>query len=83
MFGLKHCIYYDCVMNGSNHLEESKRRSRLLCPVCLRKMTDSTGWDVLERENVRMNFIAAVFRMLGCEWFIYIFSLLLNICFGV
>eukprot|EP00826_Nyctotherus_ovalis_P035599 TRINITY_DN3069_c0_g8_i1.p1 TRINITY_DN3069_c0_g8~~TRINITY_DN3069_c0_g8_i1.p1 ORF type:complete len:272 (+),score=36.04 TRINITY_DN3069_c0_g8_i1:73-888(+) len=25
MFGLMHCIYYACIMNGANHLEESDR----------------------------------------------------------
>ena len=23
MFGLRHCIYFKCVLNGSNHLKES------------------------------------------------------------
>lgn len=22
MFGIRHCIYYECGMNGSNHIEE-------------------------------------------------------------
>jgi len=26
MFGLAHCVHYECLMNGSNHLEESDRR---------------------------------------------------------
>lgn len=38
MFGLKHCIWMQCLMNGSNHLEESDRRPPHLCPVCLRKL---------------------------------------------
>jgi len=33
MFGLTHCLYYNCVMNGSNHLPESDRRPLHLCPV--------------------------------------------------
>ena len=24
LFGIKHCVYASCVMNGSNHLEESE-----------------------------------------------------------
>lgn len=24
MFGMKHCIYYSCIMNGSNHLDEAE-----------------------------------------------------------
>jgi len=34
MFGLAHCIYFNCLMNGSNHLAESDRRPLHLCPVC-------------------------------------------------
>lgn len=49
MFGLTHCIYFACVMNGSNHLKESDRRPAHLCPVCLRKLQFSTGFDVLKR----------------------------------
>ena len=38
-FGLKHCVYYQCLMQGSNSLEESEGRGPLkLCPVCLRKV---------------------------------------------
>ena len=49
MFGLAHCIYYRCLMNGSNHLEETDRQPLHLCPVCLRKLQWSTGFNVLER----------------------------------
>lgn len=49
MFGMHHCIYFQCVMNGSNHLEESDSRDLYLCPVCLRKLAWSTGFDVVKR----------------------------------
>jgi archaemetzincin len=49
MFGLAHCTYFNCLMNGSNHLAESDRRPLHLCPVCLRKLQWSIGFDVLER----------------------------------
>jgi len=49
MFGLKHCVFYDCVMNGSNHLEESKKRTFHLCPVCLRKLQSVVGFNIAER----------------------------------
>ncbi len=53
MFGLAHCIYFHCVMNGSNHLQESDRRPLHLCPVCLRKLQFSVGFDVVKRyENL-------------------------------
>jgi archaemetzincin len=49
MFGLAHCIYFNCLMNGSNHLVESDRRPLHLCPVCLRKLQWSIGFNVLAR----------------------------------
>ncbi len=49
MFGLKHCIYFKCVLNGSNHLEESDARPLHLCPVCLRKLQHSIKFDVVSR----------------------------------
>jgi archaemetzincin len=49
MFGLSHCTFFNCLMNGSNHLAESDRRPLHLCPVCLRKLQWSIGFDVLER----------------------------------
>jgi archaemetzincin len=49
MFGLPHCIYYDCVLNGSNHLEETDAKPQHLCPVCLRKMHHAAGFDAVKR----------------------------------
>lgn len=49
MFGLKHCIFFKCVLNGSNHLEESDSRPLHLCPVCLRKLQFNIGFDVVGR----------------------------------
>jgi archaemetzincin len=49
MFGLAHCTFFNCLMNGSNHLKESDRRPLHLCPVCLRKLQSSIGFDVLKR----------------------------------
>lgn len=49
MFGLTHCIYFKCAMAGSNHLKESDARPMHLCPVCLRKLQHSIGFEVVER----------------------------------
>lgn len=46
---MRHCIAYECVMNGSNHREESDRRPVYLCPVCLKKLCWNLGIDPLER----------------------------------
>ena len=61
MFGIHHCIYFQCVMNGSNHLEESDSRDLHLCPVCLRKLGWSTQFDVLKRYRDLQN----VYEKLG------------------
>ena len=49
MFGLAHCTYFNCLMNGSNHLAEADRRPLHLCPVCLRKLQWSIDFDLLKR----------------------------------
>ena len=56
MFGLTHCVYFNCVMNGSNHLQESDRRPLHLCPVCLRKLQFSVGIDVVKRYEALAQF---------------------------
>jgi archaemetzincin len=56
MFGLTHCIYFKCAMNGSNHLEESDSRPMHLCPVCLRKLQHSTRFDVVSRYGGLFSF---------------------------
>ncbi|MCO5165884.1 MAG: archaemetzincin [Planctomycetes bacterium] len=48
-FGLKHCVYFRCVMNGSNALPELDASPLEPCPVCLRKLQHSLGFDVRAR----------------------------------
>jgi archaemetzincin len=49
MFGLAHCVFFACLMNGSNHLAETDRRPFHACPVCLRKLHHAIGFDVVAR----------------------------------
>jgi archaemetzincin len=49
MFGIEHCIFYSCLMNASNHMDESDRRPLHLCPVDLRKLHHSIGFDISKR----------------------------------
>ena len=49
MFGLKHCIYYKCIMNGSNNLAENLQKSSNLCAICLRKLQLNIGFSIFER----------------------------------
>lgn len=59
MFGIAHCIYYRCVMNGSNHLAETDARPMHLCPADLRKLQWSVGFDVVERYRALEDFCRA------------------------
>ncbi|MFP4144561.1 MAG: archaemetzincin [Phycisphaeraceae bacterium] len=63
LLGLGHCIYYRCLMNGSNHLAESDARPLHLCPVDLRKLHLAIGFDPVERYR---QMLAAV-RAMGLE----------------
>jgi len=54
-FGLYHCIFYSCVMNGINTLEEQAKSPLIECPVCLRKLQYCIGFDPLERYKQLMN----------------------------
>jgi archaemetzincin len=56
MFQLEHCVFFKCLMNGSNHLQESDARPLALCPVCLRKLHFSIGFDVVERYHRLLGF---------------------------
>jgi archaemetzincin len=60
MFSLAHCIYFHCVMNGSNHLQESDSRPQFLCPVCLHKLYSSIGFDVVLRYERMRKFYRRV-----------------------
>ena len=55
-FGLHHCIYYRCNMNGSNSLGESDRQPLRLCPVCLRKLEWNRGFDPIRRYRGLLDF---------------------------
>ena len=49
VFGLKHCIFYDCSMNGSNSLEEADNSAIHECPVCHQKLLESLQFDPEKR----------------------------------
>lgn len=49
MFAIRHCIFFHCIMNGSNNLPESDAAPMHLCPVCLRKTHNATKFDLAGR----------------------------------
>ncbi|XP_071176779.1 archaemetzincin-2-like isoform X1 [Mytilus edulis] len=56
MFGLRHCVFYECLMNGSNSLEEADRHPLFLCPVCLRKLQFACKFNIEERYKQMVPF---------------------------
>jgi archaemetzincin len=51
MFGIRHCIAYECGMNGSNHSEERDRQPFEFCPECQAKLWWTLGLDPLARSR--------------------------------
>ena len=49
IFSLRHCIFYDCSMNGSNSLRESDGRPIHYCPVCHAKLQWAIGFSPHKR----------------------------------
>jgi len=56
MFGIKHCCYFTCLMNGSNHLDESDSHPLFLCPMDLHKLAYALGFDPLQRYQNLLQF---------------------------
>jgi len=65
IFGMLHCTYFSCLMNGSNHLEEADAQPMHLCPICLRKLS----WKRGDAEFVARRYeqLEHAFKQLGLE----------------
>lgn len=64
ILGIRHCVMYRCLMNGSNSLEEADARSMRVCPLDLRKLQWNLGFDALTRERRLEQF----FEQYGLSW---------------
>lgn len=51
MFGVRHCIAYQCGMNGSNHSDERDRQPIEFCPECQAKLWWTCGLNPLTRSR--------------------------------
>lgn len=71
LFGIKHCVYSRCLMNGSNSLEEGEDRPFALCPVDQRKLEATLNASRLSPAPVdlvaRERDMAAIFQQYGME----------------
>jgi len=54
LFGIQHCIFFDCCMNGSNHLAE--KQPLHLCAVDLHKLRLQINFDFIERDKNLLAF---------------------------
>jgi len=59
MFSVEHCTAHECVMNGSNSLEESDARPMWLCPECMAKIAWATSQDPVTRYQRLLEFTSA------------------------
>lgn len=56
IFGLKHCIYASCVMNGTNSMLETDKSILRLCSNCQSKLNYSLNFDNEKRLMELINF---------------------------
>ena len=68
MFGLGHCVFYHCSMNGSNDLEETDRAPVHFCPLCDRKLAWNIGFAPLKRYTALKDFYAKYKLDDEAEW---------------
>ena len=55
-FGIDHCVYYACAMQGSASLAEDARQPPYLCPIDLAKMLQATGTETEQRYLALLGF---------------------------
>ncbi|WP_372365237.1 archaemetzincin [Candidatus Uabimicrobium sp. HlEnr_7] len=61
MLGIRHCIAFDCCMNGSNNRSESDKHPLWLCPMCLNKV----NWFLPFNITKRYDELATILESLG------------------
>ncbi|KAL3481422.1 hypothetical protein BJX99DRAFT_164511 [Aspergillus californicus] len=55
-FGIGHCAYYACIMQGSASLSEDTRQPPYLCPVDLAKVLFATGSTMSARDQALLQY---------------------------
>jgi archaemetzincin len=49
MFSMRHCTKYECLMSGTNHLDETDRRPLDACPECAAKISWAMRYPLADR----------------------------------
>ena len=68
-FGIKHCVHFHCLMNGSNSLSETDRAPLYFCPACLRKIHWGLKFQPSERYQKLVEFLGANDFEEQVKWF--------------
>ncbi|TVY25986.1 Archaemetzincin-2 [Lachnellula hyalina] len=55
-FGIGHCVYYACSMQGTASIIEDARQPLYLCPIDLAKVLNATGANLKERYQALLAF---------------------------
>lgn len=80
MFSLRHCTKYECLMSGTNHLDETDRRPLEPCPECSAKISWAMNyplgdryknlaafWKKLERKTDQRMMLDMAAALCGCR----------------
>jgi archaemetzincin len=47
LFYMRHCVYFECLINGANNQDEASKHPLYICPVCLHKLiVQIPGFDI-------------------------------------
>ena len=55
MFGLGHCAWYECLMKGTNTLDQTDRHPCYFCPVCYRKLHKCINFEHVQRAKALLD----------------------------
>ena len=61
MFSMRHCTKYECLMSGTNNLDETDRRPLDVCPECVAKISWAMNYPLADRYKN----LAAFWKKLG------------------
>lgn len=71
LFGIMHCVYSRCLMNGSNNLTEMDAKPPYLCAMCLRKLHEAIPFAPLERYEKLAEFWKSAGFPTTAEWYLF------------
>ncbi len=68
MFGLGHCVFYHCSMNGSMNLPETDAAPVHFCPLCDKKLAWNIGFEPMKRFVAMKDFYAKYGMTEEADW---------------